>query len=182
MLMMHGECLKKLNRRDDYVRLLLGLLAKAVSRKSSPHFKHLSISSDDFDFESHQIDGQSIIDELLAFSEQLPYEVPVKMSTYFTNITVDPHIRHYSNKDGFQLKFKLRNLLEDSFPIDKATVVLSSGSHGTARELTLTNEETFQLRKGSTTVTVDTTVSIHIVPTCTRSFTKSLTGNRIRLV
>jgi hypothetical protein len=170
MLIMHGECLKRLNRRDDYVRLLLGLLAKAVSRKSSPHFKYLAISSDDFDVEAHEIAGHSILAELLAFSAQLPYEVSVKMSTYFTNITVDPHIRHYSDKEGFQLKFKLRHVLEDSLSFDRATVLLTSGADGITRDLTLTNDVPFLVKKGTTTVTVNTSVSIIQSDICLFSF------------
>jgi trafficking protein particle complex subunit 10 len=159
MLLMQGECLKTLNRRDDYVRLLLGLLAKTVARKISPSYKNLVMSSDDFDLESHQIDGQSILAELLTFSTQLPYEVTVKMSTYFTNITVDPYIRHFSNDDGFQIRLRFRHILEDPMRIDQVKLLLSSKSEGFTKQIFLTSEGPVRITKGAATVTVQTNVS-----------------------
>jgi hypothetical protein len=170
MLLMQGECFKMLNRRDDYVRLLLGLLAKAVARKSSPHFKNLAMSSDDFDLESHQIDGQSILDELLTFSTQLPYEVAVKMSTYFTNITVDPHIRHFHNKEGFQIRLKFNHILEDPLRIDQVKLLLSTNSDGFRTNISLTSEGPVRITKGTSTVTLFTHVRTSHLSACSRSY------------
>ena len=86
---MHAKCLKVLNRKDDYIRLLLGLLAKSVQQNALRR-RSLNLSLVSEEIEQYTIDGRSILPELLCFSAQLPYDITVDLSTYFQDVAVDP--------------------------------------------------------------------------------------------
>jgi trafficking protein particle complex subunit 10 len=140
MLLMHAKCLKVLNRKDDYIRMLLGLLAKSVkqNKSSAHHDPNLSLVFEDI--EQYTIDGRGILPELLAFSSQLPYEVTVDMATYFQDIAVDPYIRHYNDRDGFFLRLRFKSSFIDELKIDRATVVLLSVDDGPSGEIVLESD------------------------------------------
>jgi hypothetical protein len=136
MLLMHAKCLKVLNRKDDYIRLLLGLLAKAVQQNSLRR-RSLNLSLVSEDIEQYTIDGRAVLPELLGFSAQLPYDVTVDLSTYFQDVAVDPYVRHYQDRDGFFLKLKFKSSFATALQIDCATVTLHSVDNGPSGEIVL---------------------------------------------
>lgn len=148
ILMMHAQCLKLLNRRDDYVRMLLGILAKAVSAKISSRDKKSESRTENFEIETETMDGRSLLNELLSCSAQLPYEVSVEMSSYFQNIRVEPYIQHYEDREGFQLAVKIRSPFHDDLKVDRAAVVLESINELPARTIQLTNNDSNSISKG----------------------------------
>jgi hypothetical protein len=148
VLMMHAQCLKLLNRRDDYVRMLLGILAKAVSEKLSFKHKNSGLRRDNFDVETQTIEGRSLLTELLSCSAQLPYEVSVEMGSYFQSIRVVPYIQHYENQEGFQLAVKIRSPFHDDLDVDHTAVVLESINEVPARTIQLTNNSPDTISKG----------------------------------
>jgi hypothetical protein len=164
MLLMHARCLKLLNRRDDYVRMLLGMIAKGVSEKLSLRSwgSHLPIERANIEYQT--IDGQSLITELLSCSSQLPYDVTVEMGTYFQNIVVEPYIQHFEDKEGFQLSLKFRNPFNDPFTVDEATVLLESQNETGSRKISLKSEEPIPISKGTSTIMVGCGVSLIIKP------------------
>lgn len=152
MLKMYAQCLKKLNRKDEYVRKLLDLLAKsAASRKSirssSKRTSSLDISKDWLDDE--KVDTSGVFSELVDFSSQLPYDITVPMSHYFDDISVEPYVRHFEDKDGFQLRLQFRHLLEDEIELNRAKVHLISATSAQAKEIWLESLETTHLKKGN---------------------------------
>jgi trafficking protein particle complex subunit 10 len=159
MLLMHAKCLKLLNRRDDYVRMLLGIISKAISEKLSMRSWASPLSIERIDIESQTIDGRSLIAELLACSSDLPYEVPVEMGIYFQNITVEPYIRHFEDKEGFQLSLKFRSPFRDQFTIDEATVHLEQQNETGSRKVSLKSDGPILVSKGTSTVMVGCGVS-----------------------
>jgi hypothetical protein len=157
MLMVHAECLKMLNRKDDYARMLLGLLDKAVASKSSPGLKSQALGY--VDIESFQIRGQSILKELSTTATGLPYEITVPFSTYFQTMTIDPYIKHYPEKEGFQLRLKFRSVLEEPIMIDSAKLVLTTSSDSGPSQIILESNEAVEVGKGTTTIVLGTHVS-----------------------
>lgn len=155
MLKMHARCLKKLNRKDEYVRTLLDVLAKsAASRMTSRTFPNRNDSTDvvaqlpqDW-LNDDKVDTTGVFHELVNYSQQLPYDVTVKMPQYFDDVSVEPYVRHYDGKDGFQLRLQFRHLLEDDIEIQAAKVRLTSTAQTPGKELWLENSDATQLSKG----------------------------------
>lgn len=158
MLLVHAKCLKVLNRRDDYVRMLLGLLALTFSSKTTkqpnemPHY---------LDIETYEIQGQSIIEELAGVAAQLPYDITVPLSTYFTNVQLDPFIIHDSTEEGFALRLRLKSVFEDDVILRDAKVVLSSAQTTSAADIYLESDTSIKISKGQTTI---------VLKTCTSTF------------
>ncbi|GME44762.1 tmem1 family protein [Neofusicoccum parvum] len=152
MLKMYAQCLKKLNRKDEYVRVLLDLLAKSASnRKPSLSLKMRRASIHTPWLNDDHLDTTGILQELVKFSDELPYDVPAPMSRYFSDVLVDPYIQHYEDKDGFQMRLSFRHLLEDDIEIDKAKIRLVSIEPGENRDVWLETSEKLELKQGQTT-------------------------------
>jgi hypothetical protein len=160
MLLMHAKCLKVLNRKDDYIRMLLGLLAKSVTQSSLKH-RNLNLSLVSEGIEEYEIDGRSILPELLAFSAQLPYDITVDMATYFQDVAVDPYVRHYQDKDGFFLKLKFKSSFSTALQIDRAVVKLLSVDNGPSGEIVLESNGP-ELVSGSSTIRVHSHVRLSV--------------------
>ncbi|KAH3915205.1 hypothetical protein HBI56_014220 [Parastagonospora nodorum] len=156
MLKMHSQCLKKLNRKDEYVRTLLDLLAKSAASRMS--FKTTSRRADANDISDmprdwlndDKVDTVGIFNELIAFSQQLPYDVTVKMPKYFGDIMVEPYVRHYDERDGFQLRLQFRHILEDEIEIKSAKVRLVSADSSQIKDVWLESSNPLKLKKGLT--------------------------------
>jgi hypothetical protein len=162
MLLMHAKCLKVLNRKDDYIRLLLGLLAKSVQQNALRR-RSLNLSLVSEDIEQYTIDGRSILPELLGFSAQLPYDVTVDLSTYFQDVAVDPYIRHYEDRDGFFLKLKFKSNFANALQIDRAIVTLHSVDNGPSGEIVLESNGP-QLVSGLSTIKLHSHVrSLYVI-------------------
>lgn len=165
MLKMYARCLRKLNRKDEYVRTLLDLLARsAASRMSfSSSSKRASAgSSSNMANDWHnddKVDTSGVLSELVSYSQQLPYDVSVQMADYFTDITVEPYLRHYKDRDGFQLLLQFRHILEDEVEIRAAKVRLVSANSTTAKDIWLETPEATTIKKGLTRVWVGCNVS-----------------------
>ncbi|KAF2855150.1 TMEM1 family protein-like protein [Plenodomus tracheiphilus IPT5] len=154
MLKMHARCLKKLNRKDKYVRTLLDLLAKSAAsrmafRTSSKRADSADVSAAPQDWlNDDKVDTTGVFQELVGYSQQLPYDVTVKMPKYFGDVSVEPYVRHYDDKDGFQLRLQFRHLLEDEIEIRAAKVRLVSTAQAPGKEMWLENTDATQLKKG----------------------------------
>ncbi|OAL01667.1 hypothetical protein IQ06DRAFT_375944 [Phaeosphaeriaceae sp. SRC1lsM3a] len=154
MLKMHAHCLKKLNRKDEYVRTLLDLLAKSAASRMS--FQTTSRRADANDISDmprdwlndDKVNTSGIFTELIDFSQQLPYDVTVQMPKYFGDISVLPYVRHYDDKDGFQLRLQFRHILEDEIEIKAAKVRLVSADASQAKDIWLETSEPTRLQKG----------------------------------
>jgi len=173
MLKMYAQCLKKLNRKDEYTRTLLDLLAKSAAKKKSirvsrKSFQPKPIPDEDIgrntfswlDDDNAETDG--LFHELLEYSEQLPYDITVPMSRYFGDILVEPYVRHYDDRDGFQLRLQVRHLLEDDILVEKARIHLIHVTPGQGKEMWLDIEDNMLVKKGLFRTWLDSNVSIRL--------------------
>jgi len=163
MLRMYAQCLKKLNRKDEYVRTLLDLLAKSASERNSigsSTYRGSREKASEFPgwVDDDAVGTAGIFQELIAFSEQLPYDVSAPMERYFGDITVEPYIRHFDSKDGFQLRLQLRHLLEDQITLSQARVRLISATSAQSKEIWLDNKEKIVVNKGMLRIWLSTNV------------------------
>ncbi|KAF1965893.1 hypothetical protein BU23DRAFT_518972 [Bimuria novae-zelandiae CBS 107.79] len=155
MLKMYAQCLKKLNRKDEFVRTLLEVLAKSAASKRSltthkeggdpnkktPHLPRDWLNDD-------QVNTSGTLSELVDYSQQLPYDVNVQMAKYFNDVVVEPYVRHFDDKDGFQLRLQFRHLLEDDFDFDQAKVRLIDATSAQGKDIWLESRETARVKKG----------------------------------
>jgi hypothetical protein len=166
MLKMHAQCLKKLNRKDEYLRTLLDLLAKSAASRMS--FRTTSRRADANDISDmprdwlndDKVDTSGIFDEVVDFSQQLTYDITVQMPKYFGDILVDPYVRHYDDKDGFQLRLQFRHILEDEVEIKVAKVRLVSTGPTQGKDIWLESSNPLRLKKGLTRIWLGCNVSI----------------------
>lgn len=165
MLRMHARCLKKLNRKDEYVRTVLDLLAKsAASRMASKNSKRIRANDASGGIpewlNDDDVDTTDVFHEIVAYSQQLPYDVTVQMAKYFSDISVEPYVRHYDDKDGFQLRLQFRHLLEDEVEIKAAKIRLVSAISNQAKDVWLEETGTIQLKKGLNRMWIGSNVSL----------------------
>lgn len=167
MLKMHARCLKKLNRKDEYVRTLLDLLAKSAASRMSLRSSSKRDSVDEtsgsakYWLNDDKVDSKGVFAELIDYSQQLPYDVTVQMPKYFDDITVEPYVRHYDDKDGFQLRLQFRHLLEDEIEIKAAKVRLVSANSLQGKDIWLEELKPMRLKKGLTRIWLGCKVSIN---------------------
>jgi hypothetical protein len=158
----HAECLKKLNRRDDYVQMLLNLLARSAAREKSylelRQRKRPLASVNGPWLDDDLTDIESSLDELITYSEALPYDRPVPMERYFSDINIEPYIRHFDDRDGFSLQIKLHHLLHENLTINKTVLRLKMADDGTSRELSLENSDAVELKTGLNSISVHANV------------------------
>ncbi|KAF2128920.1 hypothetical protein P153DRAFT_317387 [Dothidotthia symphoricarpi CBS 119687] len=154
MLRMYAHCLKKLNRKDEYVRTLLDLLAKSAASRMSFRTSSKRASASEITDMPHdwlnddKVDTTGVLKEIVDYSQQLPYDVTIQMAKYFSDITVEPYVRHYDDKDGFQLRLQFRHILDDEIEIRAAKVRLVSANPIQGKDIWLESMGPVQLKKG----------------------------------
>ncbi|KAF9700961.1 hypothetical protein EKO04_000152 [Ascochyta lentis] len=158
MLKMYARCLRKLNRKDEYIRTLLDLLARSSASRISFSSSSKRVSDDHISnvpqdwLNDDKVDTGGVLNELVNYSQQLPYDVSVQMADYFTDVLVEPYVRHYDEKDGFQLRLQFRHILEDEIEIRAAKIRLVSANSTTAKDIWLETPEAMTVKKGLTRV------------------------------
>lgn len=154
MLKMYAQCMKKLNRKDEYVRTLLEILAKSAASKRSlrkyqkGEEREGAVQTPKDWVNDDLLNTSGIFQELVTYSQHLPYDVNVQMAKYFNDIVVEPYVRHFDEKDGFQLRLQFRHLLEDGVELDKAKVHLIDASSAQGKDIWLESTEVAQIKKG----------------------------------
>ncbi|PQE10126.1 TMEM1 family protein [Rutstroemia sp. NJR-2017a BVV2] len=162
MLIMYANCLKELDRKDEYAKVVLKLLARAatiekdrLSRKSS--FK-IGLNRG-FDWEEITLDD-TYLDVLLEITKALPRDIHVPLQDYFSQLEIDDTLHYHESKDSFGLQLRLHYLLKNDFKIDKARVRIAPLVGIPGREIWLEGGEEILLKKGWTKLQVQTNVTI----------------------
>lgn len=165
MLRMYAECLKKLNRKDEYVRTLLEILAKSTSKfkslrsSSKPASVLKTFDETKYWLDDDKVDTDGVFQELISFSEQLPYDVSVPMSKYFGDIKVEPYVTHFDEKDGFRLWLQFRHLFDDEIQLKQAKVRLISANSAQGKEILLESDGPTVVKKGISRIRLSSNVS-----------------------
>ena len=167
MLKMYARCLRKLNRKDEYIRTLLDLLARSAASRISFSSSSKRASDDDVSsvprdwLNDDKVDTGGVLNELVNYSQQLPYDVSVQMADYFTDIAVEPYVKHHEDKDGFQLRLQFRHILEDEIELRAAKIRLVSANSTTAKDIWLETPAALTIKKGFTRVWLGCNVSLN---------------------
>lgn len=147
MLIMYSICLKELQRRDEYVKVLLKLLSKAAAAEKDRRRATTSLKTEAEDYpESQNIKG--LLEDLLLETKVVPTDLRIPLSSFFSSIKIDGTPEYDEGRDGFALPLKLDSLLVDNLVVDVARVHIVNVSSGPLREIWLEQEGPIAIRPG----------------------------------
>ncbi|RFU26327.1 hypothetical protein B7463_g10018, partial [Scytalidium lignicola] len=162
LLIMYAKCLKELQRKEDYVRIVLKLLEKtaAVERERLSHKSaskigkgHLSTLPDDTELE------EPYLEELMDITKTLSHKTNVSVQAFFAHMEIDGTPKYHSEMDSFALQVQLQYLLPQDFSIERARVrVVPVG--GDTREIWLESEDGVICKKGQVSLQVHSNMII----------------------
>ena len=154
--------MKVLNRKDEYVRVVMALIAKRAehllrSTKSSPESRgSLRDSSPWVNDGAFQI--KTLFPDVVEYSSQLPYDFTVPMKNYYSDIRTDRYITLCEDRDGFRLGIELRQLFTDILQLDSVHVRLVDSEDGQSRDIWLRSQGVIQLNSEISHFWLDTNV------------------------
>ncbi|KAL7628511.1 hypothetical protein AAE478_000026 [Parahypoxylon ruwenzoriense] len=128
MLVMYSRCLKQLQRKDEYVKVMLKLLTKAAAAERDRQSQKLLFRLGKKGVVDH-LDNEAIkgfLDDLLAVTKTLPNELRISFSSFFSIVEVDGSPEYHQDQDSISLNLKMNSLLVDEFKIDTTRVRIVS--------------------------------------------------------
>lgn len=163
LLGMYAKCLKEMQRPEEYVRVLLKLLAKGADAEISNHV-----------FDREDINGY--MREALLLSETLSVEISIPMHHIWSDIVVHPYPQALRGRDGFQVDVTMRYLLDEEMVTDQIAVRLASAVPS-GKHIWLESTPGPIMRKGTVKSFVQTHETIPGVYTvdCVMVYAKKLT-------
>jgi hypothetical protein len=157
MLELYSRCLKELNRNEDYVRMMLKLLAQfATYSQSKLSSRQKSLSIPTSIVQQEQLSGY--VADLFEGAKGLQKDVTASLADFFADLQVDPAIRLYDDKDGFQIQLSLRFLLGPEINIDSVKVRLVSASSSQHVEHWIEGSANFTIKSSTTKILIDSSV------------------------
>ncbi|RAK98687.1 putative TMEM1 family protein [Aspergillus ibericus CBS 121593] len=159
MLEMYTRCLKELNRSEEYVRVILRLLAKFSTYTQSNLSKRQKTLDASHIFAENALISE-YVEELFKVSSPLQKEVTAPMTDFFADINVKPAILHYADKDGFQLQLYLRFTLGKRIDIDSIKLRLVGAHSSQSNEHWIEAPIAMTIKSSSTRVLVDSPVTL----------------------
>jgi hypothetical protein len=148
MLLMYSRCLRELQRKDEYVKVMLKLLGKACNAEKE-RLKHRTSSMlmlRRTEFPRSAMRG--FLNDLFSATQTLSNEIKVPVSQFFTAIELDGSPVYQENCEGWSLAVRMRSLLVDDIDIEKVRVRLSSSAQTGLRELWLESPVALAFKPG----------------------------------
>ncbi|MCJ1477365.1 hypothetical protein MMC13_006036 [Lambiella insularis] len=147
-----AQCLQKLDRRDEYIKVIMKILASIVRRSShgfSPTgsetpFWNRAVQAGD------NISAKKYLNDLLTAAEKEGGPVLASMKDYFADIRLDPGIRHFEVKDGFEVSLSLQYMLPAPLRVQTIKARLVSAIDGQSRDIWLSRNEPMEIKIGKT--------------------------------
>ena len=170
MLDTYAQCLKHLERFEEYARVLLKILAKMIQRgypalsgiaNTGQRRKPLNASMSNYEI----ADTAGYLQEALSISKGLKQMILVPMDKYFDDIVLDPYPRHYKDQDGFQLMLQLQYIMQDDLQAQQVRVRIVNAGEVQSNEIWLTAEGSELLKPGIVKILVGSNVC-HCITLC----------------
>lgn len=109
-----AECLRRLNRKGDFVQVLLGSLKKVAGKR----IEGKKGSGD------AEMSAEEYLKQLVSASADLPTDLDAKMSDFFDDIELGREISLLDDRDGFSYNFSFRHVLDDEIDLDEVSLKL----------------------------------------------------------
>ncbi|KAK9774868.1 putative Cis-golgi transport protein particle complex subunit [Seiridium cardinale] len=162
MLVMYSRCLKQLQRKDDFVKVMLKLLSKASAAERERQQQRRSIQLG----KRHRVefpDNDAIkgfLSDLLSETKGLPTEVRVPLSNFFSSADVDTTPEYHEGRDSFSISLKLSSLLVDELGVERARARMVGQVAGARREVWLELSAPTTIKPGRNKLKLESNVVI----------------------
>lgn len=161
LLVMYAKCLKELSRNDEYVKVVLKLLARVAMMEKDKLTRKSTFRigfPNKFD-EGDVMLSDTYVDELLQITQTLSRDIHVPLQDYFSKIEVDGTPQYHPGQDSFGLNLQLQYLLKEDLSIDKARVRVIPLMGGPGREIWLETNNAVIFKKEWNKLYVQSNVS-----------------------
>ncbi|GAM86131.1 hypothetical protein ANO11243_041420 [Dothideomycetidae sp. 11243] len=150
-LTIYIDCLRKLNRRDEYVRMSLGLLRSDATRDRELE----SRQTEGLGNKSIKAESATSLQKLVDFSKNAhnPYRAPLE--DMFDDFEVGNQILHDDREDGFVIRVRMRSQIQEHAFIDSVKLKLVNTAE-TSQEIWLENEGPVEIGPGMMTALLRT--------------------------
>ncbi|KAL4943174.1 hypothetical protein BDV06DRAFT_190647 [Aspergillus oleicola] len=153
MLEMYARCLKELNRNEEYVRMVVRLLAKYAAHTQSQLSSREKTPDASSVFAEETLVSE-YVEELFRASTALQKDISAPLTDFFGDLNVKPGILHYKDKDGFQLQLYLRFLLGRQIDVDSIKIRLVSAASVSSSEHWIETSSKVTIKSSSTRILV----------------------------
>lgn len=146
VLEMYAQCLRRLERNEQYINIAVQILAKVVRQtKIVPQ---------------HQTRGYASghLGGLISASKSVDQHISIPMDRYFGDIRLDPFLRHYESHDGFQLLLHFQYLMPEGLQAEKVRVRIITIGKDQRYEIWLATEGIQRMEPGTVKVLLGSNV------------------------
>ncbi|KAJ5301668.1 hypothetical protein N7508_006531 [Penicillium antarcticum] len=159
MLELHARCLKELKQNEEYVRMLLRLLSKFASyAQAQLSVRQKTLVNSIPSTEQELLDGH--VSDLFEASGALQKDIPASLTDFFADLKVDPAIRLFHDRDGFQIQLSLRFLLGRQIEVDSLKARLVSANTSQNSEHWVESSSKFIVKSSSTQILIDSSTTL----------------------
>lgn len=169
LLGMYAKCLKEMDRKEEYVKVLMKLLANSSSaERARLHRRGIGALDDDPVEKQDTLDNfileeeaavTGYVNNIVELSKDIPKEISAPMSHFWSDIVVDPYPRHLDDRDGFEVMVKMRYLLKEDMEVQKIRVRIVN-TIGQVKEVWMETQEPTMMRKGIVRALARTNITI----------------------
>jgi len=134
LLIMFCRCLKELEREEMFFRVavkLLHMAALAARENMEQSSRQLQRGTSRVDLSA----TRGLVQDVLSASAAQEREATVLLGLYFCNIDICGDPDYHESNDGFSVKVRIHNLLEDAVPVEKAVLALTCIDPGSSRRI-----------------------------------------------
>ncbi|KAL6236941.1 hypothetical protein BDW75DRAFT_205222 [Aspergillus navahoensis] len=160
MLEMYARCLKELGRNEEYVRMMVRLLAKYAAHTQS----RLSTRQKTLDAPSIFTEETLLseyVEELFRAAGELQKEVSAPLTDFFGDLNVKPGILHYKDRDGFQLQLYLRFLLGKRIDVDSIKIrLVGANASAQSSECWIETSTKATIKSSPTRILIDSSTTL----------------------
>ncbi|TVY40984.1 Trafficking protein particle complex subunit, partial [Lachnellula occidentalis] len=162
VLVMYAKSLKKLQRKEDYVRVVLDLLGKVAATEDAKQARKstLQIGSSSSSSNEESVSTSSYLHELLEITKTLQRDISVPLQHFFGHVEVDSTPRYHPEKDSFALQLRLKYLLSEVLTIEKARVRITALYGDAKRQIWLETTGPSVFKDGSGVLLVQTNMIV----------------------
>ncbi|KAH9897384.1 trafficking protein particle complex subunit 10 [Xylariomycetidae sp. FL2044] len=162
MLVMYSSCLKRLQRKDEYVKVMLKLLSKASAAERDRQQRKASFKigrSDAAEYpENEAIKG--FLGDLIQEAKTLPNELRLPLSNFVSSVETDGIPRYPEERDSVLVDFKIQSLLVDDLKVDSVSVRMINAVAQAQRDILLELESPYNVRPGKNKLTLTSNSAI----------------------
>lgn len=159
ILQIYTQCLKELNRMDEYAHVALEVLAKGLDDSQPVARYGFKTGSPRKTLNTLNLSTGSFLD-LIDTSKKLKEPVHVPLDRYFRKTSLDPYIQHLENQDGFQMILNLLSVIPDEVNADKVKIHIVNTSNTHSWDIWLSSAKHVLITPGRVQIPVTGNVSV----------------------